>query len=418
MFNAVKIIFLAVFILSICFAQEENEIVEKRSQLSNLRSEISGLEGELAGHTEKEKKSYEVLENYNKQQHLLNKVISTLRSEERTRRTEINKLNRRINTIEEKINILKQNYAKYVVAIYKKGKIHELEGILDAESLRQALVRIQYLQKFSERRKKDLEELNINKEKLFSSRSELEDQKRRNSILVAEKKSEEDNLLKKLNERTKILASIREDKKELQKIIDVKKQSQEQIKSLIARLVEEAERKRKEEELRRQQLLASKDGSIVDESQLLNASVNEYSLVTTEFSSFSELKGEMLWPLYKGKVTRKFGQNRNEKLNTVTLNYGIDISAGSDLTVRCVAEGIISAIDWLPGYGSVIIISHEGDYRTVYSHLSEIFVEEGEKVNTGKVIAKIGESVDGNVLHFEIWNSRENQNPELWLAKK
>jgi len=206
--------------------------------------------------------------------------------------------------------------------------------------------------------------------------------------------------------------------KELQKIIDVKKQSQEQIKSLIARLVEEAERKRKEEELRRQQLLASKDGIIVDESQLLNSSVNEYSLVTTEFSSFSELKGEMLWPLYKGKVTRKFGQNRNEKLNTVTLNYGIDISAGSDLTVRCVAEGIISAIDWLPGYGSVIIISHEGDYRTVYSHLSEIFVEEGEKVNTGKVIAKIGESVDGNVLHFEIWNSRENQNPELWLAKK
>ena len=54
----------------------------------------------------------------------------------------------------------------------------------------------------------------------------------------------------------------------------------------------------------------------------------------------------------------------------------------------------------------------------MYGHLAEIYIDEGDKVATGKVIAKIGESVDGKVLHFEIWNSRTNQNPEKWLAKK
>ena len=107
-----------------------------------------------------------------------------------------------------------------------------------------------------------------------------------------------------------------------------------------------------------------------------------------------------------------------KEAGAVTLNYGVDISAKNDMNVRCVADGVISAIDWLPGYGSVIIVTHKGDYRTVYSHLSEIFVDEGEEIKAGKVIAKIGDSLEGKVLHFEIWNSRENQNPELWLAHK
>ena len=165
--------------------------------------------------------------------------------------------------------------------------------------------------------------------------------------------------------------------------------------------------------MRRKQLLASKNGEIVSETDLSE----DYLLNTSTFSSFTELKGNMLWPLRRGKIVKGFGQNRNTELKTVTVNYGVDISA-KDPNVRCVAEGIVSAIDWLPGYGTVIIISHKDDYRTVYSHLAEIFVEEGDRIGAGKVIAMIGESVEGKVLHFEIWNSRTNQNPTEWLAKK
>jgi murein hydrolase activator len=75
-------------------------------------------------------------------------------------------------------------------------------------------------------------------------------------------------------------------------------------------------------------------------------------------------------------------------------------------------------IDWLPGYGSVVIVTHKGDFRTVYSHLSEIYVREGDKVRLGSLIGKVGESLEGNVLHFEIWNSRNKQDPENWLAKR
>jgi murein DD-endopeptidase MepM/ murein hydrolase activator NlpD len=66
----------------------------------------------------------------------------------------------------------------------------------------------------------------------------------------------------------------------------------------------------------------------------------------------------------------------------------------------------------------VIIISHKENFRTVYGHLSEIYVSEGDRVKGGSVLAKVDESIGGEILHFEIWQSRDKQNPELWLAKK
>jgi len=215
-----------------------------------------------------------------------------------------------------------------------------------------------------------------------------------------------------------VLDSIKKDKKALQNSLDAKREAHKQIGNLISDLIEEAKRK-KEIELKKQQLLASGDGTIINESELADETpFTESELNMAGFSSFSELKGKMNWPLRKGKILKGFGENRNKTLNTVTINSGVDIKAAKDESVRCVADGIVSTINWLPGYGSVIIITHKDDYRTVYGHLSEIYVSEGDKVNGGTVMAKVGESIDGKVLHFEIWNSRINQNPESWLAKK
>ncbi len=411
-----KILSIILVLPSIAHLQEKLQIEEKRAELFQIRNEISQLESDLSKKSEKEKESFDALENYNKQVFLLNKVINKFRNEEAVIQKGIEILEKKIISTKEEIDLLMHNYAVYVVALYKKGVYLEIENVINAESLRQALVRIQYLHKFSERRKDDLEEFKVKKQELFTAKTKLEFEKRKKKFLVAEKESDEKRLKIKLEEGNKILALIKKDKDELIKIIDVKKQSHEKIKSLVAKLVKEAERK---EKLRKKALLASNEG-IINESTLNEESITswEYSLDTYNFSSFTELKGNMIWPLHNGKIIKRFGQSKNLDLNTVTVNYGVDISAANDPNVLCVADGIISAIDWLPGYGSIIIVTHKEDYRTVYSHLSEIYVSEGDKLTTGKVIAKIGDSLDGKVLHFEIWNSRENQNPEVWLTNK
>lgn len=392
---------------------QEGKIEEKQEELSLLKAEISRLENDLADKKIEERKSYSTIENLEKQSFLLNKIINTLKKEERNKQVQINKTKKNIKEAGEEIEQLKSNYEKYVVAIYKKGPYNELENIVNAESMQQAVLRIQYLKKFSEKRKSDLEDLKAKKDELTELKSKLEKEKKEKVALADQKTEEQAGLKSKLNERNKILSSIKKDKKALLSSLNSKKEAQSRIENLIAALIEEAERKRRENEL------AANEKNPDKISGERNSSAGyEIDLNYPSFISFTDLKGKMIWPLSKGKIVKKFGENRNKSLNTVTLNYGVDIQVKADENVRCVADGVVSAIEWIPGYGNVVIITHKGNYRTVYSHLDEIFINEGEIAKTGTVLAVVSESMEGKILHFEIWKSRDKQNPELWLAKK
>ena len=408
----VYISLLIILFTGFSFLQQE-DITKRKTELQNIRDEIQKLESEIKQQTKKEKASYSAIENYNKQNFMLNKLIAKLRKEEKIKQDAIGENRKNINELEDQIELLQKNYSKYVVAVYKYSKMDELAGVFDSESLQQAMIRIKYLQSFSERRQNDLKKFEKGKEDLIVLRQKLEKEREEKRLLTIEKKKEEAGLKEKLAVKQKVLKKIKNNKTELKKELNTKKNSEAQIQNLIAKLVEEAEKKRKEEELAR---LNGESGNETN-SNTENISGYDIDLNTANFESFSSLRGNLNWPI-RGRIIRKFGENRNSKLNTVTLNYGVDIKSSGDLSVKSVAGGVISAIDYIPGYGSVIIISHKEDYRTVYSHLSEIYVNEGDKVKAGSVIAKVGESLEGYILHFEIWNSRVNQNPEKWFAKR
>ncbi|HMN49138.1 MAG TPA: peptidoglycan DD-metalloendopeptidase family protein [Ignavibacteriaceae bacterium] len=379
-----------------------------------MKNEISRLEKELEQKKAKEKKSIEDYDNISKQSFLVNKLIANLRAEENQKQSEIEKLTGEIKSIEDEINTLQKNYSKYVVASYKYGNYTEWESILDAASFQQAVIRLEYLKRFSAKRKIDLIEYQKNKEELKIAKEKLQKEKEEKRILTDQKVIEEKSLEKKLGEKKIIIKAIKKDKSKLAKAVNEKRKSEQKIKDLIIKLVEDAERKEKEAELKKTETIVRTEKKTTKE-----VPQGEYNidLNTSKFNSFSELKGDLNWPISNGKIVKRFGENKNEKLNTVTVNYGIDIKTSGDLSVKCVAEGVVSAVEWLPGYGTVLIMSHKGNYRTVYGHLSQVFVNEGDKVKTGGVIANIGESVEGNILHFEIWNARQNINPEIWLRK-
>lgn len=404
---------------------QEEKIKENQNRLSSVKDEISSLEKELKSKTRKEKESFSAIENYSRQSFLINKLIRTYRTQEKQKDNQIRQSEQKISQLEDDIKTLQENYAKYIRAVYKHGQPDELEMLINAASVQQALLRFKYLEKFSEQRTRDINRLKENKKQLIAAKEILKKEKQEKADLVSEKKKEETALIAKLDRRKKILNAIKHDKSELKKEIEAKKQAEVKIRNLITKLIADAERKKKEEaeRLAREKLKGDVNPGtgmqgIKSENDYAESSAYDVNLSTSDFDSFSALKGKLNWPVSNGKIVKKYGENKNRKTNTIMLNYGVDIAASKDIDVRAVGEGIISAIDWIPGYGSVIIVTHKGDYRTVYSHLSEIFVNEGDKVRPGNVIARIGDSIEGKILHFEIWNSRENQNPEVWLAKK
>ncbi|MBI1937280.1 MAG: peptidoglycan DD-metalloendopeptidase family protein [Ignavibacteriales bacterium] len=389
------------FLCAALFAQSKDSLQLKNQQLSTIKKEIFRLQSELKNKTTKEKESLRTLENINRQKLLLNKLINDLLAEEKNKEEQIQQTENEMTGVEDSIALLKEKYAKYVVWVYKNRGLSVLRFLLNTDSFNKTLKRYQYLQFISAQNKKTISQLVSAKIELNNLRTRFSVELSEKELLVGQKYVEQKNLSERENESKDLLSDLRKDQKMITAEIESKRRAEIEIKNIIARLVDE-------ERERRAKLLEKKPGE--------RKSVPSYNYANLE--NFSLLKGNLGWPVNRGKVVRKFGENKNVRLNTVTLNYGIDIQADKNEQVRAVAEGIVSAIDWVPGYGSIVIITHRDEFRTVYGHVSEITVKEGEKISGGKSIGRVNESLEGNILHFEIWNERNYQNPELWLAKK
>lgn len=77
---------------------------------------------------------------------------------------------------------------------------------------------------------------------------------------------------------------------------------------------------------------------------------------------------------------------------------------------------------WTIFYGNLIVIQHDDELFTLYAHLSEIDVAEGDRVSAGQKIGEVGRSgvAIGSHLHFEVRRGDVEDyfsmvNPELWL---
>jgi septal ring factor EnvC (AmiA/AmiB activator) len=166
-------------LITILAYPQDSKISEKEIELGLIKNEIEVLENELFEKSSEEKKSFEAVENLSKQGHLLNKAISSSQNVINEKEKEINRLENKIGIIKGDIKTLKNNYASYVVAVYKKGPYNELEALVDASSLQQAVLRMHYLQEFSEKREKDLEKLKVKKSELSVTKKNLEAEKKR-----------------------------------------------------------------------------------------------------------------------------------------------------------------------------------------------------------------------------------------------
>jgi len=391
------------FLPTLINAQFKEQIVSKNSELDVLRSEIVKLESELSKLSKEEKNNLTVLKKIDKQNLYLGKSIKNLEIEENDKEKQIIQLENNIAKLQKKIEKLQDQFGDYLVWIYKQGGNSTLKYLFNAKSFNQAMIRFKHLEYIHKESEETMSELNSSKKEFNKSinllASELEEKIR----IINQKSSEKNVLLERRNQRRNILSELKKDKVNVVNEIDEKRNMEISIKQIISDLIEkERERERK---LRTEKL----KGNIKNYENYFNYS---------SFENFAELKGVLNWPIKQGKVGRGFGENKNDKTNTITLNYGIDFEARGDKEVYAVAEGIVSAIEWIPGYGSVVIITHRDNYRTVYGHLTDINVLESNKVVTGDLIGKVNESLEGSILHFEIWNERNYQNPQEWLVKK
>ncbi len=388
------------------------EINKRQDELKQLRTDIQAFERKLKESEKKERSALERLDDLERQAMLIKQLVARLREEELHLTSEIDSARVGIAELEERLQFLQSHYANYVRSVYKNGRIYDLEALFSSKSINQLSIRIQYLRRFSEQRARDLRDIETHKSELEAKNEELQSKLISERQIIADKTREEQTLQEKTGERRKVLRQIRRDKDTYKRELARKTAAFRQVERLIADLIEkERIRAEKEEAARKERELAAARARTTPTPEPPPSSV-------VAGAAFAERKGRLRWPVQTGTVKSKFGNQIHPVLKTVTENAGIDIATPQGSNVVSVADGEISVVSFIPGFGNLIIINHFGGYRTVYAHLADVLVKESQNVQEGTLIARSGETVDQPLLHFELWKEREKQNPEVWLAKR
>jgi murein DD-endopeptidase MepM/ murein hydrolase activator NlpD len=96
------------------------------------------------------------------------------------------------------------------------------------------------------------------------------------------------------------------------------------------------------------------------------------------------------------------------------LHTGMDFTAPEGTEIFATGDGIVVQVESiLNGYGKHVIIRHGFGYETLYAHMSQILVRQGQRVKRGEVIGLIGNTGTsvGAHLHYEVIQNGEKVNP-------
>jgi len=134
---------------------------------------------------------------------------------------------------------------------------------------------------------------------------------------------------------------------------------------------------------------------------------------------FGTLRGRLPWPT-EGRIVAAFGPQVHPRFGTKTFRNGIDIEATEGSNIVSVFPGHVVYTGWFKGYGNLIILDHDNEYFTLYAHVADILVKEGDDVKQGQRIGTVGDtgSLEGPRLYFEVRYQGKPQNPEQWLRQR
>jgi murein DD-endopeptidase MepM/ murein hydrolase activator NlpD len=117
--------------------------------------------------------------------------------------------------------------------------------------------------------------------------------------------------------------------------------------------------------------------------------------------------GQLLWPT--GGVITQY---------PTWYHMAVDIANREGPGIASAQSGTVVVVQYLKyGYGHHVIVDHGNGLQTLYGHMTDIYVQSGDKVSRGQIIGRMGSTgrSTGTHLHFEVRESGRLVNPLPYL---
>ena len=406
-------------------------------------------------------------------------LIKNISSEIGQLDTEMQKLDQEKNLLENRLKSLKSDYVKLVQEAHINRSLYaKIMFVLSANSFDQSYRRLRYMQEYTNYRKQQVHEIEKVTAQIVVKNDSLQSHKVTKVEVVKQKQTEAQKLTKDEKNVKVVLTDLQKKEKKLRADLKIQQKKandlNNKIERMIAAEIQRAEAKRLAAENSR---IAAENKRIAAENKLIaaqnrrndaenkakaaaNAAAKTAAKTTTktesipksepkpiikEIAALAEAKptqalsvsvltkeetllsgdfqrniGRLPWPTSNGFIRGRFGVQPHPVLKFVTTNNkGIYIQTPSGSSARAVFEGVVTQRFSIPGSNNGVIIKH-GNYRTVYANLTQVYVKEGDHVSAKQAIGRIytdDENDNKTELYFQVYNGRNVQNPENWIAR-
>ncbi|MEQ8176289.1 MAG: peptidoglycan DD-metalloendopeptidase family protein [Syntrophomonadaceae bacterium] len=372
----ITLFIMVLFLINAFYPAYADELDDKQQELDSVNQQMESQQY-LVDQASKQQKSIlgqiqDLDNNMNKTQKDINSTNYSLNQLKGTIKQTEQEINQKQLAISQQTDTLGER----LVYIYEGGTVSYLQVLLASTSINDFLTRYDMLKAIVDEDVRLINSINQERKTLDSKKSDLEvklKEAERTQLLYQQQQND---LAEQKNNKKVLLSGVDREKEKLQAALDELEQSSRNLESYI-----------------RSRRSGGGGGSEVG-------------------------TGSMTWPCpgYT-TVTSAYGMRYHPILKVRKLHTGVDLNAPGGAKIVAADSGTIICATWQTGYGKTIIIDHGNGTSTLYGHLDDYAVSDGETVKKGQTIGYADSTgwSTGNHLHFEVRINGSPTNPMSYL---
>lgn len=376
----------------------ENDIAANQSQTLTIVEQKAQVDQDI-------ELTRQEIENVNEQVHQYNLLIAEQQAE--------------LDELIVKQDDLLERYKVRMRSIQERGEISRWAVILQAESFADMLNRRAMVEEIAKSDQRMIQEVRDAAAEVLSAKDALADEKLKLESKKAELAEAEETLEQKRSESDELLQQLMSDKERLQEEAEKYEALEAELSNQIAAL------ERDRTEALRQEWIAAhppqpKPTENNDSNNNNNNSSNDDSDGddTPDVPSSSET---FLFPLPAGwgtVLTSPYGYRVHPITGNYSLHNGVDLAIGQGTPIYATKSGYVTTATYNYAYGYYVTINHMDGFSSLYGHMTNYTVSEGQYVSRGDVIGYVGTTgwSTGYHLHFTIYYNGSTVNPMSYIT--
>jgi peptidoglycan hydrolase CwlO-like protein len=381
-------------------ASANSKIDQLNEQQKNIHEKQSEINSKLNEQGEKlnEVKNEQV--NVDKEIKRIDQAVGDTETKIKEKELQIEEAEANIETLEEEIKVLETRIANRnellkdrARTIQENGRVTYFDVLLGAKTFSDFIDRLGAVAAFVEADQNILKEHNADKAELERKQKEVQDTLSKLQKLKQDLEEMKKSLAAQKAEKEKVMASLKQEEEHMHdEMIEL-----EEEKAILA-----AQKKAMQKAIELEKKRVAEEKRKAEEAAKRASSGGGTAVTAPPISS-----GVWTRPAAAGYLSSGFG---NRSLGD---HKGVDIAASGIVPIYAAADGVVIRSYYSTSYGNAVFISHSINgqiYTTVYAHMRNREVSEGQVVSKGQQIGLMGNTGRsyGQHLHFELhrgeWN--------------